>query len=109
LLADDPWAGETPLCNVVLGGTEIGDDIGYGPARYITAEDVKAVASALDGITPDQLAKRYDSASLQKNEVYPGIWEEDDAVDYLTSWYGRLRDYYLDAAAKGNAMLKYLN
>jgi hypothetical protein len=48
--------------------------------------------------------------ALQANEIYPQIWDDvDDAADYLTSYYETVRDYYLDAAAKGNAMLKYTN
>ncbi len=109
LLTGDPWAGDAPLGDVVLGGTEFGEDVGYGPARYITADDVKAVAVALTEITPAQLAAGYDSTGLQKNDVYPGIWDELDAVEYLSSYYEVLRNYYLDAAANGNAMLKFIN
>lgn len=110
LLSGDPWGGNLPLANVVLGGTEIGDDVGYGPARYITADDVRTVADAISDVTPQELAKRYDPSALKKHEIYPEIWDEGEgAVEYLTSWYQSLREYYLDAASKGNAMLKYLN
>lgn len=111
LLVGDSWGGEPPLANVVLGGTEIGDDFGYGPARYLTADEVCAAANALKDISPDVLRSRYVASELAKNEIYPEIWDDpdDDSVEYLASWYQTLRDYYLDAAAKNNAMLKYLN
>jgi len=110
LLANDAWAGETPLANVVLGGTEIGDDVGYGPAKYLTADEVFDVANALKDLSSDAFRARYNAKSLLDNEIYPQIWhDDDDAVGYLTSYYETLRDYYLDAAAKGNAMLKYTN
>jgi len=110
LLAGDTWGGKPPLANVVLGGTEIGGDVGYGPARFLTADDVRAVADAIKEITPDKLSELYDATNLSQNEIYPDIWgDDDDAVAYLTSWYQTLRSYYLDAAAKGQAMLKYLN
>ena len=48
LLANDPWGGEPPLANAVLGGTEIGDDVGYGPARYLNADEVRAVADTFE-------------------------------------------------------------
>ena len=110
LLTGDSWGGEPPLANAVLGGTEIGDDFGYGPARYLTADEVHAVAVALKDITPDAFRVRYVPAELTKNEIYPEIWSDpdDDAVGYLTTWYETLRDYYIDAAARGHAMLKYL-
>jgi hypothetical protein len=111
LLAGDSWGGEPPLANVVLGGTEIGHDVGYGPARYLTADEVKAAADALKDITPDDLRSKYVASQLSDNEIYPEIWDDpdDDAAGYLMSWYATLRDYYIDAAAKQNAMLKYLN
>ena len=110
MLTGDQWAGEPPLCNVILGGTEIGDDVGYGPAKYITADDVRAAANALDQLPRDELAKRFDVSAMNNNDIYPGIWDEgDDALDYLMTWYESLREYYSDAAKKGNAMLKYLN
>ena len=111
LLAGEAWGGDPPLANVVLGGTEIGDDVGYGPARYLTAEQVRLVADALNGVTPDSLRAKYVGSELTKNEIYPEIWDDpdDDAAGYLVASYETLRSYYLDAAAKGHAMLKYLN
>lgn len=111
LLAGEPWGGDPPLANVVLGGTEIGDDVGYGPARYLTAAEVQAAASALQDITPDVLRSRYVASELSENDIYPQIWDEpeDDAFGYLGPWYETLRDYFIDAAAKGNAMLKFFN
>ena len=110
LLTGDSWGGEPPLANAVLGGTEIGDDFGYGPARYLTADEVHAVAEALKDIAADAFRLRYVPSDLSKNEIYPEIWDDpdDDAVGYLTTWYETLRDYYIDAAARGQAMLKYL-
>ncbi|MHB1037687.1 MAG: YfbM family protein [Pirellulales bacterium] len=111
LLAGEAWGGELPLANVVLGGTEIGEDVGYGPARYLTADEVRAAADALKDITPDVLRSRYVASELSENAIYPDIWDDpdDDAIGYLATWYQTLRDYYFDAAAKRNAMLKYLN
>lgn len=111
LLVGDAWDGEPPLANVVLGGTEIGGDVGYGSARYLTADAVQAVADALRDITPESFRARYVASELSQNDIYPEIWDDpdDDAVGYLAYWYETLRAYYLDAAAKGHAMLKYLN
>lgn len=111
LLAGDTAEGQPPLANAVLGGTEIGDDVGYGPARYLTVDEVRAVADALRDITPEKFRTRYVAAELLKNEIYPEIWNDadDGAIGYLTTWYEALRDYYIEAASKGRAMLKYLN
>ncbi len=79
LLTGDAWGGEPPLANVVLGGTEIGDDVGYGPARYLTADEVCAAAEALKDIPPDAFGRRYDASALAANNVYPGTWDEEGA------------------------------
>jgi hypothetical protein len=85
--------------------------VGYGPARYLTPDEVRAAADALNDITPDVLQSRYVASELAKNEIYPEIWDDpdDNAVEYLASYYQTLRDHYIDAAAKKSAMLKYLN
>jgi hypothetical protein len=110
MLTGDAWGGGPPLCNVVLGGTEIGDDIGYGPARYITADEVRAAADVLRELPSKEFARRFDSAAMSENEIYPEIWDEvQESLDYLMSNYELVRDYYSAAASKGNAMLKYLS
>ena len=111
LLTGDAWGGEAPLANVVLGGKEVGDDVGYGPARYLTVDEVRVAVDALKDITPDDLRSRYVASDLSENEIYPDIWDDpgDDAVGYLVSYYGALRDYYIAAAESSNAMLIYVN
>ena len=111
LLTGNASGGEPPLADVIFGGTEIGDDFGYGPARYLTADEVKAAATALKDITPEVLRSKYVASELSENEIYPETWNDPDgdAVEYLATWYQTLRDYYIDAAAKNNAMLIYLD
>src|SRR5687768_4410646 len=41
------WEGEGPLSWVILGGQELGEDVGYGPVRYLDPTQVKSVAAAL--------------------------------------------------------------
>lgn len=112
LLVGDPWKGDGPLALAVLNGPEIGDDAGYGPATYLTPEEVRDVAAALEPITPEQLGQRFDPTAMMAQQIYPEIWDEDDEeelIEYITEGYQEVRSYYLDAAAKGNAMLKYVN
>ena len=109
MLTGTQYDGDPPLSNVIFSGATIGDDVGYGPARYLTPTEVAEVAEALRSIPPDDLAKRYDAAALTANDIYPQIWGGDEDLEYILSWYGTLRDYYADAASKGNAMLQYLN
>ena len=109
LLSGDAWGGEAPLADAILGGTEIGDDAGYGPAKYLTTEEVRAVAAALRELSASALGAKYDASDLTRNEIYPAIWDEPDSLNYLLAAYESVRSYYEEAAAKGNAMLKFLN
>ncbi len=96
-----------PLGDAILGGTEIGPDMGYGPARYLDPHRVKAVADALKAIPPSVLAARFDIAGLQEHQVYPNAWSEDDR-EWIQGAYSELRDFYADAAQKGLAVLLYI-
>src|SRR4051794_3152384 len=52
---------------VVLGGTDIGEDEGYGPARYLTPAEVEALALALDAPgAADEIAARYDADRMRE-------------------------------------------
>jgi hypothetical protein len=108
LLTDNPWGGEEPLKFVIMGRHEIGEDIGYGPAHYLTSEDVKAISQALSNISTEELKGKFDGNKMIKADIYPSIWEDEDALEYLMGYYEALVEYYKDAAIKGNAMLVYL-
>ena len=112
LLTGEVWGGEGPRAMAVLGGAAIGDDVGYGPARYLTVEEVRSVAAALRETTKDILHERYIPGDLEQAEVYPsGIWEEEgeEAFEWLVPWYVQLVAFYERIAKNGNAALLYIN
>ncbi len=110
LLTGDAWAGAPPLALAILGGIEVGGDVGYGPARYLTPAEVKQVASALAAVSRHQLAAKYSSASFIEADIYPEIWDEgDEALDYLLVNFDALIEFYRQASIRGDAVLKYLN
>lgn len=109
LLTGTSWEGEPPLNFVVSGGIELGEDLGYGPARGLTSDEVKSIAAALKAIPPESLRQRFDAAALTSAEIYPQIWdrpqEEDDTQGYVSDYYDQLRTFVLDAAVEGEALL----
>jgi hypothetical protein len=110
LLTASVWEGEPPLAWAILGGTEIGPDVGYGPARYLLSEQVREVAQALRELPRATVETRFDPAQMEEAEIYPGIWDEGkDALEYLMSYYDEVVQYYQQAAEKGQAMLRYIN
>jgi len=106
LLTGSARGGSPPLYYAVLGGREFGMDFGYGPARYLTPDQVKEVAAALDGITKDSLRARFNPKAMTKANIYSWLEDEgEEGLEYFLYWYVEVRRYFLDAASKGNGML----
>ena len=110
LLTGRAEGGAEPLAWTLLGGEEIGPELGYGPARFLTPPQVAAVAAALSGLDGPALAGRFDAADMAAQAIYPDIWERDgaEALDYLLAHFGPLAAAYRDAANRGDAMLLWL-
>ena len=108
MLTGSQWEGSEPERLPILGGTEIGADIGYGPARYLTPEQVVKAHGVLASLPAAELKKRFMPAKLEAADVYPsGIWLEEgmDGFEYIEHWYEQLRLFYETAAKRGNAVL----
>lgn len=111
LLNDSPWEGAYPLVCIVLGGECIGEeDVGYGPARYLTVQQVKDVANAIDQFPAWELLQKYDANRMNDEEIYPHGWRDlSEERDYISQNYLALVKFFKDAAAANDAMIVYLN
>jgi len=108
LLTGDPWSTKGPYGQVILGGKEIGPDLGSGPARVLTAPQVKEIAAKLRAMPAETLMARYDAEEFTKAEIYPDvIWEREgiEALNWLIGGYRNLVDFYARAAAQGKAVI----
>ncbi len=107
LLTGSAWSTQGPYGQVILGGKEIGPDLGYGPARFLTAEQVKEIAERLRGVTEDQLRRRYDPVKMTEAEIYPQVWrrEGESALAWLLQGYRQLVEFYDRAAGQGKAVV----
>jgi len=94
-----------PLGQAVFGGTEIGEDQGYGPARYFTPAQVTEIAAALGSPSLEQeLKARFDAAAMTQMAIYPGVWGEDDRY-WLIDAFRTLREFYAAATQAGLAVV----
>ncbi len=132
LLTGDPWGGEPPLKDAIIGGTEIGPDLGSGPAHVLTPVEVGGVASALAVVREADLRSRFRPEALEKAKIYPGLWmptpppaprglfrrraaaAPDDAkhardladfLDFAMANFRALTSFYVAASRDGDAML----
>lgn len=110
LLCQDPWEGPVPLKHTLFGKEEIGEDLGYGPARLNSPSEVLEVEKALRALSDAELMRRYDPQKMDELEIYPGNFADDRSWrSDLKRDYNRLRKFYQDAAAQGDAVLTWLD
>ncbi len=108
-LTGDAWRPDGSLGTVVLGGEPFGEDIGYGPARWLGPTAVDAAARELAELTPADFAARLDFPSMVEQGIYPPIWDRDpDAeqlVDVVVVAYEKIRDRFAEASAAGQGFV----
>jgi len=94
-----------PLGQAVFGGSEIGEDQGYGPARYFAPAQIAEIAGALQSPGLErELHARFDAAAMTELGIYPGVWETDDE-DWLIEAFRTLRDFYAAASKAQQAVV----
>jgi hypothetical protein len=101
--------GETNsvLGKTILGGNEIGPDIGYGAARFLEPVEVKEVAIALKKVSKDDLAERFDLKAMNAAKVY--ACHNEGELELTQHYFAQVAAYYTKAAKRGDAMLLYLD
>jgi hypothetical protein len=111
LLTGTAWdIGDDAAGAAILGGDEVGEDDeddGYGPARLLDPESVRAIADALDTLDPETLRARLDPTMMAAAEIYPNVWT-DGTVDFdnvIAPHFAELRRFYRSAATEGHAVL----
>lgn len=111
LLTGTAWEGTFPLNFIVVGGEEVGDDLGYGPARGLTSSEVQSIDAALESLTPAELGQRFDAGRMTELQVYPNGWAHDPEGEreYLLEYYTDLRAFVRRTAERGHALLVYLS
>jgi hypothetical protein len=64
-------------------GEAVGQDVGYGPARYVSGDRVREIAALISDADEASLFARFDQEALAARGAYPPIWDRpDDVADY---------------------------
>ena len=107
VIDNSAWDG-LPLVNAILSGRDLEADLGYGPVRYLLPEEVEIIASALDDISVESFAERYEMLSYEVDaEIYID-WSEEEMLQWLTDYHIALCSYYQETARQKQVMLLYL-
>lgn len=106
LLTGDVWEGQGPLAFLLAGGEQLGDDEESAP-RWFTAEETSRIHQALAGVSDAALWSRFDAAEMERQSVYPGIWDEaeDDLKEEYLTYFHELKRVAAAAAQSGQGLL----
>jgi len=105
-------SAEPPLSQVIFSGQLIDEeqDMGYGPAHYLTPDQVRVVSQALAAISTDDFKQRYDPVQLTEKGVYPQVWDDDESgKQYVVDYFDELKEFYATAAREGQAIVTYIS
>jgi len=111
VLTGSRLGGDEPLNFLVAEGTPVGEvDVGYGPARVLTSQQVNSLAKALAPLEPELVAQRVDLRKLDDEVIYPGNWQRDGMdVDYVVGSYRQMRELIVRLADQGLGLVLYIN
>ena len=102
-----------PLAKVLFSGQLIDEDqdLGYGPAHYLSPEQVVALNNQISKITVEDLKRNFDPKRMEELEVYPSVWEQggDEEFDYLSEYFKEMQKVYSEAAKNGEAIITFIN
>jgi len=100
-----------PKSWIILGDHIVDEnqDLGYGFATYATPEEVKAINLFLQNITETNFTSGFNPQKMLDSELYPQIWDDDDAIDYLIEYFNVMKDFYKSAADKDEAVITFFN
>ena len=85
-------------------------DVGYGPAHYLTPEQVAGIHRKIASLTEAELKARYNpEAMCEEEELYPSLeWNEED-FEYLYFHFQALQSFFATAVSRGEAIVTFLS
>ena len=84
-------------------------DLGYGPAQYLSSSQVKETYSELEKITDDVLKSKINGSEMNKIGIYPEIWTESESHEFLVDSFKKFKEFYKKASENNQAIITYLN
>ena len=105
LLTGTAWEGDPPLNFLMGGGRELELEDGEPPLHTHSSADTRRIADALTRLTDEEARRRVNPAEMSRLEIYPEIWDDAGAVEYLIEEVRRLRDTVSGVAGRGHGLL----
>ena len=84
-------------------------DVGYGPAHYLTPEQVAGIHRKIASLTEADLKARYDPEAMnEEEELYPSLDWNEEIFEYLYFHFQALQSFFATAASRGEAIVTFL-
>ena len=92
-----------------LGATiAVGSGFEADSLHCLSPHETARAAARLEALSRDELASRYDPDAMMRKEIYPeDQWEKPESCEWLLDVFEEVRDYFIDARARGYAMVTY--
>lgn len=85
-------------------------DVGYGPAHYLTPEQVAGINRKIASLTEADLKSHYDPEAMNKEKkLYPSLDWNEKIFDYLYFHFQALQSFFATAASRGEVIVTYLS
>ncbi|MBP7642294.1 MAG: YfbM family protein [Saprospiraceae bacterium] len=100
-----------PLLKVLFSGQYVDpeQDMGDGPAHYLTPAQVADLNAQISKITIADLRLKYDPEKMDMMGIYPSIWDEGgDAFDYIADGFSTLQKVFQEATANNEAIISFV-
>ncbi|MEK6480032.1 YfbM family protein [Catalinimonas sp. 4WD22] len=97
--------------NVIFSNDFIDEeqDLGYGPAFYNDSVLVKKISFELNNLNVEELESKYDGNKLNEANIYPEIWNEEEAKPYLFDSLKDVIRFYSEAAHNDQVVIGFIS
>jgi len=105
LLTGEPWGGQGPLAFLLAGGEHLDGD--EDSPRWFTSKETSRIHQALSDVSDDALWCRFDATKMERSDIYPGVWDEDeeDLKEEYLEYFHELKRLVAAAAQSNRGLL----
>jgi len=105
LLTGTDAEGEPPLNFLMGGGRELELMDGEPPLLTYSSAETRRIADALQRLSDEEVRRRADPAEMRRLDIYPGIWDQPEYMQYLLEDLRRLKETVSEVARRGLGLL----
>lgn len=100
------------VSHLILGGVPVSEeDMGYGPARLFTKEQVVLLNNALKEWDETCFRQNFNMEGMFEEEIYPlieGQDEEEEFFSYVWPYFKWIKEFFQEAAKEEQYVLTFL-